>query len=34
VTISLTDEKYDRLILGVPGSKADAEALVARISGH
>lgn len=34
VTITLTDEKYDRVILGVPGSKADAEALVARISQH
>ena len=32
VVITLTDEKYDRIILGVPGSKAEAEALVARIS--
>ena len=32
VVVNLTDEKYDQLILGVPGSKADAEALVARLS--
>jgi hypothetical protein len=32
VVITLSDEKYDRIILGVPGSKADAEALVTRIS--
>lgn len=32
VVIELTDEKYDRIILGVPGTQADAAALVARIS--
>lgn len=32
VVITLSDEKYDRLILGISGSRADAEALVARIS--
>jgi hypothetical protein len=32
VVINLSDEKYDRLIVGVSGTRADADALVARIS--
>jgi hypothetical protein len=34
VVINLTDEKYDRLIVGVSGTRADADAEVARLSTH
>jgi hypothetical protein len=34
VVINLTDEKYDRLIVGVSGTLADADAEVARLSQH
>lgn len=34
VVINLSNEKYDRLIVGVSGTRADADAEVARLSTH